>query len=220
MPFTKLGAETARAAKDILNSAWLDITAELTRRNPDDVRAQARDLNRPLRMVIFFALDDLDLQGPVSREDLTAKYQKLTAETARGAKNILTSCEEQLQAQMLRRYPGDYRAQAAGLDRPLRTTIHYDLRDLDREGPLSVDEIFAAPHDGIPLSLKRPGKAGLYAPSVTDRIVFGVQSEGSPLIYGQVGKGKSRLLPFVEALLRGGRTNRMTPPAEADPDRL
>lgn len=217
MPFIKLGAETARASKDILNSAWLDIHAELTRRNPDDVRAQARDLNRPLRMVIFFALEDLDLQGPVSREDLTAKYAKLTAETVRGAKNILTSCEEQLQAQMLRRYPGDYRAQAAGLDRPLRTTIHYDLRDLDREGPLSVDEIYAAPHDGIPLSLKRRGRAGLDAPSVTDRIVFGVQADGSPLIHGGVGKGKSRLFPSFETWLRGGRPKGSATQSEADP---
>ncbi|MFD5881060.1 hypothetical protein [Streptomyces yangpuensis] len=219
MQFTKLGAETARGAKDILNSAYLEIAAEMTRRFPGDWKAQEKGLDRPLRMVIFFALDDLDLQRPVSREDLTANYQKLTAETARGAKDILNSCLEQIRAQMLRRFPGDFQAQTAGLDQPLRTTVQYDIKDLDREGPLNVDEVLAAPYDGIPLSLKRPGKAGLYAPAVTDKFVLDARADGSPLLHGQVGKGKSRFLPYVEELLRSARLKGSFPFSGTEPDK-
>jgi hypothetical protein len=50
--------------------------------------------------------------------------------------------------------PAHRRHRSADQDRPLRATVHYDLADLDRKGPLSADECLHMPFDGIPRGLQ------------------------------------------------------------------
>ncbi|MFH8295013.1 hypothetical protein [Streptomyces sp. NPDC018059] len=151
MTHKKLTAETVRATRDILSSARSEIDAELLRLYPGDSRAQYRALDLPLRMTIHLDVDDRDVPT-----------QTLAAETVRGAKDVLTSALEQIQAARLRSYPGDYDAQHRVLDEPMRTWIHFDLTDLDREDAPSTSERLRSPHEDIPKGLppsadRRPG---------------------------------------------------------------
>ncbi|MEV7681575.1 hypothetical protein AB0O64_23920 [Streptomyces sp. NPDC088341] len=143
MTNTRLHAETGRGTRDILRSVLGEINAELLRRDPGDKDAQQDALNLPLRMTIHLDVDTDHVPARI-----------LTAETARGAKDILNSALEHLKAEQLRTSPGDPDAQYQWLDEPLETWIHYDLDDLDREGPLSVDELLHVPYDGIPKGLR------------------------------------------------------------------
>ncbi|MFF3730962.1 hypothetical protein ACFYXM_11720 [Streptomyces sp. NPDC002476] len=136
MKHTKLTAETQRGTKDILRSALNEINAELLRRHPGDQRAQYEAHGLPLRMTIH-----LD----VNEEKVPTRT--LTAETVNGAKDILNSALQQIQAEKLRQHPGDSNAQYKALDEPMRTWIHFNLADLDREGPLSIDECRHLPYD-------------------------------------------------------------------------
>jgi hypothetical protein len=141
--YTKLHAETGRGTKDILRSVLGEISGELLRRHPGDRDAQLAAQDLPLRMTIQL---DVDADRVPARN--------LTAETVRGAKDILNSAVEHLNAERLRRSPGDPDAQYRWLDEPLETWIHFDLDDLDREGPLSVEECLHLPYDGIPKGLR------------------------------------------------------------------
>ncbi|WP_435058472.1 hypothetical protein [Streptomyces sp. bgisy060] len=151
MEHAKLTAETARGTRDILRSALAEINAAMLRRHPGDYAAQHKALDLPLRMTIHLDVDDKRVPT-----------QTLTAETARGAKDILNAALEQIQAEKLRRHPGNTEAQHKLLEEPMRTWVHFDLADLDREGPLSIDECVHLPHSvpkGLPPSAdRRPGR--------------------------------------------------------------
>ncbi|MFJ9239844.1 hypothetical protein ACIRJ3_33255 [Streptomyces anulatus] len=143
MTTTRLHAETGRGTRDILRSVLGEIDAELLRRHPGDKGAQyaARDL--PLRMTIHLDVDADHMPARV-----------LTAATIREAKDILKSAIEHLNAERLRHGPGDPDAQHQWYEGPLETWIQFDLDDLDREGPLSVEELLHVPYDGIPKGLR------------------------------------------------------------------
>ncbi|MFJ4966110.1 hypothetical protein ACIP6P_27300 [Streptomyces sp. NPDC088729] len=143
MTNTRLHAETGRGTRDILRSALSEISSELLRRHPGDRSAQYAAQTLPLRMTIHL---DIDVDRVPARI--------LTAETVREAKDILNSATEHLNAERLRHSPGDPDAQYQWSEKPLETWIHYDLDDLDREGPLSVDELLHVPYDGIPKGLR------------------------------------------------------------------
>ncbi|MDJ0465030.1 hypothetical protein [Streptomyces sp. H27-C3] len=152
MTYTKLHAETGRESRDMLRSVLAEIRAEVLRRHPGDYDAQYKAGDLPLRMTI---------QLDVDTDQVPAR--NLSAETVRGAKDILDSALEHLNAQRLRRNPGDPDAQHRSNDEPLKTWIHFDLDDLDRQGPLSVEECLHLPYDGIPKGLRpsanhRPGR--------------------------------------------------------------
>ncbi|MEU9776463.1 MULTISPECIES: hypothetical protein [unclassified Streptomyces] len=143
MTNTRLHAETGRGTRDILRAVRGEISAELLRRHPGDRSAQYAAQDLPLRMTIHL---DVDVDHMPARI--------LMAETVREAKDILNSAIEYLQAEQLRTSPGDPDAQYQWLDKPLETWIQFDLDDMDREGPLSVDELLHVPYDGIPKGLQ------------------------------------------------------------------
>lgn len=143
MTNTRLHAETGRGTRDILRSVLGEISAELLRRHPGDLDAQHKAQDLPLRMTIHLDVD---------ADRLPARI--LTAETVRGARDILSSALEHLKAEQLRTSPGDPEAQYQWLHDPMETWIHFDIDDLDREGPLSVDELLHVPYDGIPKGLR------------------------------------------------------------------
>jgi hypothetical protein len=141
--YTRLKAETGRGTRDILRSVLGEISAELLRRHPGDRDAQHAAQDLPLRMTIHLDVDDDHMPARI-----------LTAETVRGAKDILNSAIEHLNAERLRHSPGDPDAQHQWSYNPLETWIHFDLDDLDREGPLSVEELLHVPYDGTPKGLR------------------------------------------------------------------
>ncbi|MEU3704742.1 hypothetical protein AB0E82_20940 [Streptomyces anulatus] len=143
MTYTRLHAETGRGTRDILRSVRGEISSELLRRHPGDRSAQDAAQDLPLRMTIHLDVDDDHMPARI-----------LTAETVREAQDILNSAIEHLKAEQLRNSPGDPDAQYHWLHEPMETWIHYDLDDLDREGPLSVDELLHLPYDGIPKGLR------------------------------------------------------------------
>ncbi|WP_098896237.1 hypothetical protein [Streptomyces sp. t99] len=143
MTYTRLHAGTGRGTRDILRSVLGEINAELLRRHPGDRDAQHEALSLPLRMTIHLDVD---------ADHVPARI--LTAETARGAKDILNSALEHLKAEQLRTSPGDPDGQHQWSYNPLETWIHFDLDDLDREGPLSVEDCLHMPYDGIPKGLQ------------------------------------------------------------------
>ncbi|MFB7545040.1 hypothetical protein ACFC0N_34670 [Streptomyces zaomyceticus] len=145
MTTTRLHAETGRGTRDILRSVLGEISAELLRRHPGDRDAQQAAQDLPLRMTIHLDVDTDRVPARI-----------LTAETVRGARDILNSAVEHLNAERLRTSPGDPDAQHEWSYNRLETWIHFDLEDLDREGPLSVEELLHVPGEGTPKGLQ-PG---------------------------------------------------------------
>ncbi|WP_282797342.1 hypothetical protein [Streptomyces sp. CC224B] len=145
MTYTKLCAHTGTQSRDILYGARGEIRAEMLRRYPGDRQARREALDtRPLRMKIFFDLD-ASLQHPT----LT-----FGANTVRESLGIIEACLTKIRSTQMLRHPGDEEAQVRAMQRTLRTTIHYDLADLDREGPLYVDECLFSPHHALPSDLR------------------------------------------------------------------
>ncbi|TQE33196.1 hypothetical protein [Streptomyces ipomoeae] len=145
MTYTKLLVETAAESRDILLGARGEIEAEMLRRHPGDSQARNEALDRsPLRMKIFFNLD-ASLEHPAVT---------LGANTVREALDIIEACLTKIQATQLLRYPGNEESQVSALQQTLRMSIHYDLADLDREGPLYVEDCLFLPYNGIPRGLR------------------------------------------------------------------
>ena len=83
------------------------------------------------------------------------RYTTLQANTVGEAKAILSEALGMIETELRRRpAQGRRRHRVADRDRPLRTVVHYDLDDLDRDGPLDVNECWHMPYDGIPPGLQ------------------------------------------------------------------
>ncbi|MGK3110593.1 hypothetical protein [Streptomyces sp. WAC05858] len=154
--YQKRTADTLGSTRRILDAAAADIRAALLKRclgSPSSITGP----ERPLRMAVFLALDDLDHAGPVSAtvsaSDFDARYTKLTAETARVALGVLSYAHQAITAAAVCRVPVR-KHQQLHEGRALRASVHYSLDDLDRPGPLSVDECLFLPYDGIPPGLQ------------------------------------------------------------------
>ncbi|MGW3308351.1 hypothetical protein ACWDG9_17395 [Streptomyces sp. NPDC001073] len=154
-----------------------EIDRALRERHPDEGHDELapqwspRALGRPLRMTIHLALDDLDLPSPISAQVAADRYTTLQANTLGEAKAILSEALEIIDTELRRRpAQGRRRHRVADRDRPLRTVIHYDLDDLDRNGPLDVNKCWHTPYDGIPPGLQphncHPEYAGYDRPHV------------------------------------------------------
>ncbi|WP_372412650.1 hypothetical protein [Streptomyces luteireticuli] len=211
MAYTELKAETALGTKDILRSARTEIIAEMRRRHPGDTDAQFKALDLPLRMTIHFGLADLDSHHP-AKGATPVSSATLTAATARGARDILSSALDRLEAEILRRHPGDTRAQLAALEAPLRTVVHYDIADLDLDGPLSVDACLHPPYDAAPRALTGP---------TPDGSTHSVTTPGSPAGQGDVAdtapaSSRAPLWKAALDLLRPGRTGAAAAPSGPD----
>ncbi|MGW0335505.1 hypothetical protein ACWD0J_27145 [Streptomyces sp. NPDC003011] len=160
--YRKSSANTVDSARIRLELIVNDeIDRALRERHPDEgtdacaPQWSPRALGRPLRMTIHLALDDLDLPGPVSARVAADRYTTLQANTVGEAKAILSEALETIDAELRRRPAhGRRRRRVADRDRPLRTVVHYDLDDLDRDGPLDVNECWHMPYDGVPPGLQ------------------------------------------------------------------
>ncbi|MEU3220141.1 hypothetical protein [Streptomyces sp. NPDC006971] len=146
--YQKLTADTVGAAQEIIGQAAGELDAALQARPDADEGAL------PLRMRIFLVLPDLEAEGPVfPRECAEGLYTDLGANTVVEAKTILDRALSRISVECELR-PPHRRHRRATQDRPLRATVHYDLADLDREGPLSVDECLFIPYEGLPPGLQ------------------------------------------------------------------
>jgi hypothetical protein len=141
---TQLYGATVGQSKDLLLAAHAEIDAEILSRHPGDHRARNAAALLPLRMKIFYGLDE-------NREQ---PQHTLRANTVRAARDILLASLKRIEADQYRSYPGDPDAQDAVLEEPLRVSIHYSLQDLDRVGPLDVDDCLFLPYAGIPRGLR------------------------------------------------------------------
>ncbi|MFJ2628996.1 hypothetical protein ACIO6T_37980 [Streptomyces sp. NPDC087532] len=123
----QLKSETARQARDLLNAVTAELDAAKLSRSPGDDDAQHESRHLPLRMTLHFAHGDQD------------RYQKMTATTLGGARDIVSAAWNLIRAESLQLHPGDRNAQYDSLDRPLVVSVHYDLDDLDRTDLLVID---------------------------------------------------------------------------------
>ncbi|WP_435059545.1 hypothetical protein [Streptomyces sp. bgisy060] len=148
--YQKLTAATVGEAREIIGQAAGEIEAALQARPDADERAL------PLRMRIFLVLPDLEAEGPVfPRECAEGLYTDLGANTVVEARTILDRALSRISVECALRPPHRrHRKATATQHRPLRATVHYDLADLDREGPLSVDECLFIPYEGLPPGLQ------------------------------------------------------------------
>ncbi|MFJ8785778.1 hypothetical protein [Streptomyces sp. NPDC102476] len=150
--YQKLTADTVGAAHEIIRQAVSEIECALRERHLVNARAD-EVLGRPLRMMIYFAFNDLEGEGPVSVREATEGYTRFQANTVLEARDILTKARKKIEAEaVLRPVHRRHRKNEAG--RPLRVTVFYNLPDLDRPGPLDVDECLWLPYDGIPPGLQ------------------------------------------------------------------
>ncbi|MEU4077647.1 hypothetical protein [Streptomyces venezuelae] len=146
--YQKLTAGTVGEAQEIIGQAAGEIDAALRARPGTDETAL------PLRMRIFLVLPDLEAEGPVSpRHCAEGLYTNFGANTVVEAKTILDQALSRISVECALR-PPHRRHRGARHGRPLRATIHYDLADLDREGPLDVDECLFIPYEGLPPGLQ------------------------------------------------------------------
>ncbi|WP_331721746.1 hypothetical protein OG596_38700 (plasmid) [Streptomyces sp. NBC_01102] len=146
--YQKLTAGTVGTAQEIIGRAAGEIDAAL------QARPDADETIRPLRMRIFLVLPDLEAEGPVSpRQCAEGSYTELAANTVLEARTILDAALSRIGVECALR-PPHRRHRRATQDRPLRATVHYDLADLDREGPLNVDECLFIPYEGLPPGLQ------------------------------------------------------------------
>lgn len=72
-------------------------------------------------------------------------YRRLTANTTTEAQGILTEALVAIDTELRRR---------GTAEAPLRVTVHYDVDDMGRDGPLDADECLHLPYDGIPPGLQ------------------------------------------------------------------
>ncbi|MFF6903322.1 hypothetical protein [Streptomyces hydrogenans] len=146
----KITADTVGAARQIIQRAAADLDGALRDRHPGGAEA----LSRPLCMTIHLVLADLEAEGPVSASQWAEPgYTRLEANTAGEAQTILTDALERIAEETAHR-PVHRRHRKAQDARPLRAVIHYNLADLDRDGPLYVEERLYLPYDGIPPGLQ------------------------------------------------------------------
>jgi hypothetical protein len=111
-------------------------------------------MSRPLRMTIQLALDDLNSPGPEgTARQLGDGFTTLQANTVGEAKTILREAVTRIDEEVARR-PLPRRPRKGRHDRPLRVAVHYDLEDLDRAGPLDVNDCLHLFYDGIPPGLQ------------------------------------------------------------------
>ncbi|MEV5279714.1 hypothetical protein ACFYMW_25610 [Streptomyces sp. NPDC006692] len=115
-----LRSETARQARDLLNSVTAELDAAELSRRPGDDTARYALRGAPLQMTLHFARDD------------EARSQEMNATTLGGARDIVTAAWNLIRAESLQLHPGDLVAQTGSLDRPLVVSVRYDLDDLDR----------------------------------------------------------------------------------------
>lgn len=149
----KTTANTVGAARQIIHQATADLDGALRDRHPGEADGE-EGLGRPLCMTINLVLDDLETEGPVSAGQYAETgYTRLEANTVREAQVILTGALERIAEETARR-PVHRRHRTAQEARPLRAVIHYNLADLDRDGPQYVDERLYLPYDGIPPGLQ------------------------------------------------------------------
>lgn len=80
---------------------------------------------------------------------------KLTAETVRETKDILRSVRGEIDAELLRRHPGDHTAQYKALGLPLRLTIHLDVDDRRKPAQTLVAETVGGAKDIISAALEQ-----------------------------------------------------------------
>ncbi|WP_431776467.1 hypothetical protein [Streptomyces cucumeris] len=146
--YQKLTAGTVGAAREIIGQAAGEIDAALQDRPGTDEAAC------PLRMRIFLVLPDLEAEGPVSPSQCAeGSYTDLGANTVLEARTILDRALTRITVESALR-PAHRRHRKTEHTRPLRATVHYDLADLDREGPLNVDECLFIPYEGLPPGLQ------------------------------------------------------------------
>ncbi|MGW0999182.1 hypothetical protein ACWD5V_39145 [Streptomyces sp. NPDC002523] len=146
--YQKLTAGTVGAAREIIGQAVGEIDAALQDRPGTD------EATCPLRMRIFLVLPDLEAEGPVSPSQCAeGLYTDFGANTVAEARTILDRALTRITVESRLR-PAHRRHRKATQHRPLRATVHYDLADLDREGPLSVDECLFIPYEGLPPGLQ------------------------------------------------------------------
>ncbi|MFI7020168.1 hypothetical protein [Streptomyces sp. NPDC050164] len=146
--YQKLTAGTVRAAQEIIGQAAGEIDAAL------QTRPGADETTLPLRMRIFLVLPDLEAEGPVCPSECAeGSYTEFGANTVVEARTILDKALSRITVESVLR-PAHRRHRKATQDRPLRATVHYDLADLDREGPLNVDECLFIPYEGLPPGLQ------------------------------------------------------------------
>ncbi|MGX5185789.1 hypothetical protein ACWKT5_23930 [Streptomyces avermitilis] len=150
--YQKLTADTVGAAREIIRQAVSEIDSALHERHLVNARADEA-LSRPLRMMIYFAFNDLEEEGPVSAREATEGYTRLQANTVLEAQDILTKARKKIEAETVLR-PAHRRHRKNEDGRPLRATVFYNLPDLDRPGPLDVNECLWLPYDGIPPGLQ------------------------------------------------------------------
>lgn len=154
--YQKLTADTLGDARRILDEAAADVRAALLQRCLDSPPIPGQPAERPLRLAVFLAFGDLAFTDPVAARVLSSDYEachtKLTAETARVALGVLGYARQAVTAAAACHAPG--KGQEPYKGRALRASVHYSLTDLDRPGPLSIDDCLFLPYNGIPPGLQ------------------------------------------------------------------
>jgi hypothetical protein len=146
--YQRLTSDTVGAARAGINR----VTGEIGRAL--DERPGTDEAVCPLRLTVHLALNDLEAEGPISADQYAeGGYTSFQANTVQEARTVLDHALCIIDAEMALR-PAHRRHCKAQSNRPLRASLHYDLADLDREGPLSVDECLHIPYVGLPPGLQ------------------------------------------------------------------
>lgn len=159
----QISTNTVGGALDMLALTQRRLAKALSDRHPHD-SGSAAALSRPLRLKLFLALDDLNQGEPVLAHTPAPRYTVLRANTAEEARAALDAGVTTITAAMAARVQRGW-PRRKDTDRPLRMTVFCNLADLDRTGPLDVEECLWLPYDGIPPGLlQRPNRTSGWRP--------------------------------------------------------